>query len=329
MHRHPAAWIVPLFSVATLTACQRSVPPTPAPAASVALPVASVPVAPASAPARGAADDSKEALMQEAFPAWKVGGEQVLHVPDRERSAEYAESAIVAAHPTMVVKMDATHRALVTVGRPSDEHGDDTASHADSGAVGVYVFELRTGRWFETRAQDAVAWTGSFGQVGEVKAVDLGPGHPALFVTGSHTGQGETTVWADVVEIESAGARVVLPGLQLHEDVFGGSSQDCEDWVNGLREPTDRELADELDSQCQEVTGRWRIEQAGDSGRGDIVVAYTSHGVEADPQTHLNAFVIADETVRYRYAASGYAKRGEPESREPATAVSPPASTPP
>ena len=267
--------------------------------------------------------------MQEAFPAWKVGGEQVLHVPDRERSAEYAESAIVAAHPTMVVKMDATHRALVTVGRPSDEHGDDTASHADSGAVGVYVFELRTGRWFETRAQDAVAWTGSFGQVGEVKAVDLGPGHPALFVTGSHTGQGETTVWADVVEIESAGARIVLPGLQLHEDVFGGASQDCEDWVNGLREPTDRELADELDSQCQEVTGRWRIEQAGDSGRGDIVVAYTSHGVEADPQTHLNAFVIADETVRYRYAASGYAKLGEPESREPATAVSPPASTPP
>lgn len=267
--------------------------------------------------------------MQEAFPAWKVGGEQVLHVPDRERSAEYAESAIVAAHPTMVVKMDATHRALVTVGRPSDEHGDDTASHADSGAVGVYVFELRTGRWFETRAQDAVAWTGSFGQVGEVKAVDLGPGHPALFVTGSHTGQGETTVWADVVEIESAGARIVLPGLQLHEDVFGGASQDCEDWVNGTREPTDRELADELDSQCQEVTGRWRIEQAGDSGRGDIVVAYTSHGVEADPQTHLNAFVIADETVRYRYSASGYAKLGEPESREPATAVSRPASTPP
>ena len=317
MRHPPLAAILASLILLTLVGCERPAAPTVRAVAPAASPVTESAVP-------GADSDGMDGLMAEAFPAWKADRFAVLKVPAPDSPKE---RMTVAIHPATVVKLDAAHRALVTVGHPSEGTDENTASHGDPAVVGVYLFELRKGRWFKTRAQDAVVWSGSSGELDGIDVAELGAGHPALLVKGSYGGQGETIDALDVVEVEPAGARVVLPGLQVHEDLFGGASQGCEDWVKGLREPTDEELANEFESQCQEVTGQWRIEPAGESGRGDIVVAYKSHGVEVDPETHLNAFVVADETVRYRYSASGYVKL-EAKRAEPASAVSPSASSP-
>lgn len=298
--------------VLALAACQRDAPPrAPAGAASSSTPPASAPVASASSVvANGTTDDSPEALMTEAFPTWKHGGVQVLRVPHEQYPSE---ARTVAVQPSSVMKIDATHRALVTVGGPSDEHGEDAASHADPGVVGVYLFELRDGRWFKTRAQDSVVWSGSHGSVHDIRKFDLAPGHPALVVEGSFTGQGETSIAADIVEVEPAGARLVLPILPLHEDTFGSAADGCEDWVGGARTPTSEQLADPNAFACREFTGTWRVEPVADGGPGDVVVAYRLNDTVDDAQGKTKHFERTERTVVFHYTPTGYVKAsGEP-----------------
>lgn len=301
---------LPLIAIASLPACQRAAPP-----AAPARPVAASKVAAASAiasaasttaaTASGAVGDDLETLMRAAFPAWKPGQPQVLVVPHDQYPDK---TRTVAVQPSMVVAIDKAHRALVTVGRPSDENGEDASAHADPGMVGVYLFERRTDHWIKTKAQDAATWQGSSGEVGDVKVIELGSGHRALLVEGGFTGQGETTVGADVVEIEPAGARVVLSGLPLHEDTFGAANLFCEEWVSGERTPTSADLADPDTEACQAYTGTWRVERAADAGRGDFVVAYKFRRTVDDAKSHSKRFEASERTVVFRYGPSGYVK---------------------
>lgn len=300
--------------VLALPACQREAPRVAGAeaASSAAAPASAAPassaapaVSSASVAANGTTDDSPEALMTEAFPTWKHGGVQVLRVPHQQYPDE---SRTVAVQPSSVMKIDATHRALVTVGGPSDEHGEDASAHADPGVVGVYLFELRDGRWFKTRAQDSVVWSGSQGLVKDIRQVELAPGHAALVVEGGFMGQGVLTTAADIVEVEPAGARLVLPVLPLHEDSFGSAAAGCEDWAGGTRTPTSEELSDPNAFACREFTGTWRIEPVADGGPGDVIVAYRLNDTVDDAQGKGKHFERTERTVVFHYTPSGYAK---------------------
>lgn len=306
MRRHPVVWFLSWSLAAMpLAGCERR--------AVASARAAAPPVSTAEAkPTADIADDDMDALMRAAFPGWRHGDPRVLHVPQRD---DANASTTIRIEPKMVVKVDDAHRALVTIGEVSDENGNDRGAHSDQGTAGVYLFERRAGRWVKTRAQDAVAWAGSDGVLSAIETANLGPGRPALFVEGSYTGQGETTVWAQVVEVGPTGARVVLPDLELHEDTYGATNGDCESWARGTRTPSRAELENESGSPCHEITGKWHVEPAVGAARGDLAVVYTVHRVVDDPQTKARSFETVTETVVYRDAPTGYARLSGNEPR--------------
>jgi len=279
-----------------LSACER--PATAA--APVAAPVAVLPASSA------VADGSIAALMREAFPKWSGQGAVVLHVPSYDHPDE---RIAIAATPTMAVKIDATHRALVLVGTPSDEAGHDAASHAQGGNLGIRVFELQGGRWVQKTAQDSVMWSGSMGILGDVELVQLGPGHPALSIVSGFTGQGFNVRNLDVVELEPAGARVVLPGIRLSADALGAYAG-CDEWLNRHQVPSTEMLGDLNPGNCFEVGGAWHVQQAAGAERGDIVISFDGHRVVVDEHTQAKSVQAVAGTLVYRYGKAGYEKAG-------------------
>lgn len=249
-------------------------------------------------------DDSLQTLTRAAFPEWKGGDAVVLEVPSYNRPNE---RTTIAATPTMVVKMDATHRALVLVGTPADDEGHENASHAEGGNLGVYGFELRDGRWAKTTTQDSVLWSGSSGALGDVKLVDLGPDRPALAIEGGWTGQGYDVGGLDLVALEPAGARVVLADVRLRADSLG-LVDGCGEWLNKNVVPSRQVQADLTPENCFDVDGTWRVEPRAGAGRGDIVITFDGHRLAADPQTGAKSVQGVAGTLVYRDGKSGYEK---------------------
>ena len=285
MNRLLAAFAcVPL--VAALSACQRPAP-TGAPLSDASVP-----------------DDGLKTLTRVAFPEWKGAEAVVLEVP---AYSQPNERTVVAATPTMVVTVDATHRALVLVGTPSDDEGHENASHAEGGNLGVYGFELRGGRWVKTSTQDSVLWSGSSGALGNVKRVDLGPGHPALAVEGGWAGQGYDVGGLQLVALEPAGARVVLADVRLHSDSLG-LVDGCGEWLNKNVAPSAQVLADLTPENCFDVDSAWHVEPRAGAERGDIVIAFDGHRLAVDGQTQAKSVQAVKGTLVYRYGVSGYEK---------------------
>jgi len=254
--------------------------------------------------ARAESGDELKALTHVAFPAWKGEGAVVLQVPSFD---DPKSPATIAATPAMVVTIDATHRALVMVGTPSDEQGHESAAHAQGGNLGVYGFERRDGHWLRTTAQDSVLWGGSSGALGEVKLVDLGRGHPALSIEGGWTGQGYDIAGLDLVALEPAGARVVLHDLRLHSDSLG-VVEGCDEWLNKGQAPSAKVLAELTPANCFDVTGAWRVQPAAGAGLGDIVVTFAGHRLVVDPRTQAKSVQAVAGTLTYRDAGAGYEK---------------------
>ncbi len=281
MNRLRAAFVT-VTLLATLSACQR-----PAPAASANVP-----------------DDSVKTLTRIAFPEWKGAEAIVLEVPSYNQPNE---RTVVAATSTMVVAVDATHRALVLVGTPSDDEGRENASHAEGGNLGVYGFELRNGRWVKTTTQDSVLWSGSSGALGNLKRVDLGPGHAALAVEGGWTGQGYDVGALDLVALEPAGARVVLAGVRLRSDSLG-LVDGCGEWLNKNVAPSAPVQADLTPENCFDVDSAWHVEPRAGAERGDVVITFDGHRLAVDGQTQAKSVQPVAGTLVYRYGKSGYEK---------------------
>lgn len=275
--------------LAALSACQRQAPAV---------------AAAASPAAANTPDDSLKTLTRAAFPEWKGGDAVVLEVPSYNRPNE---RTTVAATPTLVVPVDATHRALVLVGTPADDEGHENASHAEGGNLGVYGFELRDGHWVKTTTQDSVLWSGSSGALGEVKQVDLSPGRPALAVEGGWTGQGYDVGGLDLVALEPAGARVVLADVRLHSDSLG-LIDGCGEWLNKNVPPSAQVQADLTPENCFDVDSTWHVEPHAGAQRGDIVITFDGHRLAVDAKTAAKTVQAVTGTLVYRYGKSGYEK---------------------
>lgn len=279
MTRLPAA-VACLPLVAALSACQRPTLATNGP------------------------DDSLKTLTRLAFPEWKGKEAVVLEVPPYNRPNE---RTVVAATPTLVVKVDDTHRALVLVGTPSDDEGHENASHAEGGNLGVYGFELRAGQWVKTSTQDSVLWSGSSGALGTLKPVDLGPGHPALAVEGGWTGQGYDIGGLELVALEPAGARVVLSDVRLRSDSLG-LVDGCGEWLNKNVAPSARVQADLTPENCFDVDSAWHVAPRAGAERGDIVIVFDGHRLVVDARTQARSVQAVKGTLVYRYGQVGYEK---------------------
>lgn len=232
--------------------------------------------------------------MREAFRGWDGQRPYVMEVPADDTKGG---PMTVATTPAQVVSVDETHRVLVVTGTPSDEDGQDAASHASSGNLGAYWFTRRHGRWFVSARRDSLLWTGVSGHVGTVEPFDLGGGHRAVTVVGGSCWQGFCGDWLTVVEFGVDQARVIVDGLPLASDSTS-AREGCDRLLDGAGGVPKEQLLQLGTETCFAVSGKWRLQPRVDSQRGDIAIDYTGHDLtQVAPGQALRVRTIHDTLV--------------------------------
>ena len=288
--------------IVALVACQRDAPrASPAASASAPKPGGSTAVAArtaASAPARGAADDSEDALIKEAFPDW---GGQHGHVATIAGRDAFEGEIQVAITPAFVLAVDDTHRVLVVTGAVADEMG---VGHLTEGTLGAYWFARREGRWFVSHREDSIVRDGTFGHVGKVARFDLGAGHPAVTVYSENCEFGNCLGSLYVVELWPDKSSLAINGIQVVSRA-GTTDGVCSRALAGGREAASapEHVSPE---DCFDIAGTWRIEPSAGSERPDFVVQFKGHELDDDPATNPAAVKTIDQALVFRYAAGKY-----------------------
>lgn len=256
------------LGLALLTGCQSGEAPsrTPTPSATP-----------------GAADDSPAALMAVAFPGWAPGRPHAVAVGTPEPSSGQVMDVQVA--PARVVALDAQHRVLVVTGPPVTADGEPVASHANGANVGLYGFERRDGRWHRTFAQPSLAWTGFFGQAGELQAHPLGAGRWALSIENGSCWQGQCGRWLTLFSLSARGGQALAPVLQTQASAVG-ATLGCEEVLQGQPLPVDNPMPVTADT-CYDISSRWRFEPATGPGWPALVLDFG--GAEVAPADAASA----------------------------------------
>ncbi|MFO1250457.1 MAG: hypothetical protein U1E77_04780 [Inhella sp.] len=168
--------------------------------------------------------------MQLVFPGWDASRPPLVEVP----SADGNGRQHVLLIPKLVLAPDDQHRYLVIEGRPSSETGQAWEGHVWSASLGYYGFMLRQGQWVQTSGNAAIAWTGTWGRVGELRAVDLGGGRAVFSAEFTDCGGGCNTVFELIHLTERAGQKVLA--VVTASDYDGGS---CEEAIDSLARGAD------------------------------------------------------------------------------------------
>ncbi len=316
MTRSTSLRFAPLLLLCVLAACQRTTPPPPhvkveTPSAPPAAPAAPAPASvavswvdpdeAASAPAAGTLDDSKDALMHEAFPAWHPDRPLLAALP---YDPKQAQSVTVVLKPALVVAVDDDQRVLVVTATPSDNQGNGAAYHDQPGNVRTYGFQLRDGRWFRTSPPPTSTWTGYEGEPGKIASIELGPRHHALVVENGTCWQGfcRTDLMLLGLEVDEV---TTLADLSLGSESTA-ATENCAAFVTERRANA-AQVPKGLDEEnCFATEGHWHLEPAPDSDWSDIVIAFTGRDIVTDPKTHALAAHDVDETLVLRRHGDKY-----------------------
>jgi hypothetical protein len=262
-------------------------------------PPAAPPAAPVPQP-KGAADDTAGALMAQAFAGWTDKQPLTLSVPSEEAGKEVD----VLVSPALVVTLDADHRVLVVIGPPDAGGGQVQQSHANGANVGAYGFERRNGRWFKTFERPSLTWTGFYGEAGELKTHPLGAGRLALSIDNGSCWQGYCGHWLEVFALGADDARPLFKQRTSTSSV--GATEDCTEWLAGKKPAGADGPASITTTNCFDINGQWRFEQAGDSGWPDAVLTFTGAEAAQDKEDAPPVPRAIEEQLVLRHDGTAY-----------------------
>lgn len=253
-------------------------------------------------PCEAAPTPDKRALMRLAHPGWNGLDPWLMQVPSEDTPFE---PTWIAATPTRVVRLDATHVVLLVTGTPTDEAGHDTASHPSSGHLGAVWFERAHGRWRVSHRRDALLWAGSWGDLGTVAPFDLGGGHRAVSVRSGGCWMNGCTSMLDIVELGIDRASLPFPSTRVASDLLEGNER-CGPALHAPRGAR-RAISDELDEHdCFEIAATWRLAARGGASRADIVLAFGGREIVRAEGTKTLSVKTLTERLVFRYEGGRY-----------------------
>jgi len=186
---------------------------------------------------------------------------------------------------------------VVVNGAPADEDGKETVYHGAQGVLNVYVLRAQDAGWQVAERRESLSSMGTWGNIGDVDWVELGPGKPGFIVRSSGTWQGHTGEWANIIEL---GAPIrELGAISLASDNEGGCGPDMECWdVDGIIRFADASAGANPPDMLVDFSGkRYHFtedpDQEPDQGQGRAIT------------THLDATIR--QTARYRFDGKTYA----------------------
>lgn len=289
--------LVPAAVVAAavfLSGCSRE---QPAEASAPRLTKATPPVEAAPAPAAPAVADTYAELMRAVFGARyrAAKGNALADMTDPDDRRKRAPMVVTGVGST---RLPTGETVLAVNAEMPDNDGEPMSSHAASGLLSLFLLENKDGAWHVRRRHESVASLGSFGQLGELKWVNLTKDKIGLAVLHGGTWQGQTITLLALFD-PSADKVVDLVGESI--PVYSGNEGAC-----GPSTAT-----------CWEAEAQWHFEPAG-AAYDDLVLTITGYEnnakhPEVEPKDEDEAIERVrkslDATVRYVYDGKQYQLR--------------------
>jgi predicted small lipoprotein YifL len=237
--------------LAALAGCSRDEPKPAAPPAPQAAPPAT-----AAAPAPAKVRQSPYAdLMCAVFGTGyrPATADALADMPDADNPNATVRMVASAAGST---RLPTGETVLAVSADVAEDDGTAMAGHSSPGILSIYLLDNANGQWRVLRRHESVAALGSFGQIGEVKWVELAKGKTGLAVLNGATYQGATVTYLALFDPTAA---KVADLMAEDPAVYSGNGDDCGPM------PT-----------CWEAKADWRFEP-GSAVYDDLVLTITGH----------------------------------------------------
>ncbi|WP_154668301.1 hypothetical protein [Pseudoduganella violaceinigra] len=274
-----------LLPVAVLaTACQRGEKAAPPSVIQVKTPVAA-PQEVAGAPA--APVDPEEIRMMELMHViygTAANTPLIVDLPDYDKRSEKSSYRIT---PLSMHGIGTDRVALVA---SANYAHDDNPSHGQPGLLNAYVLQKQDGKWKVERRFENVDAMGTWGKLGTVAWVELGPGQPGFVIEWGGTWQGNTVQYMSVFDLGDPKLHDLAKKVGLVGSDNGG---DC----------------DERRHRCWSVEGKWRFERKTQQPYDDLVFdfsGYTESRPEDSAETVARTRTEVSNTARYAFRSGEY-----------------------
>lgn len=277
------------------TGCSREAPANAAPppiAKAVAPEAASAP-----APVPPAVNDTYAELMRVVFGSHyrPAKGNALADMTDPDDRRKRLPMVVTGVGST---RLPTGETVLAVNGEMADSDGEPQSGHSSSGLLSLYLLDQREGRWQVRKRHESVASLGSFGQLGELKWVNLTKDKIGLAVLHGGTWQGQTITLLALFD-PLADKVVDLVGESI--PVYSGNDGAC-----GPSTAT-----------CWEAEAQWHFEP-GSAAYDDLLLAITGYEdnakhPDAEPKDEDEAIERVRKSlnanVRYVYDGKRYQLR--------------------
>lgn len=266
--------------LAALAGCSRDEPKPAAPPAPQAAPPAAT-VTPAPAQVK---QDSYADLMRAVFGGRyrPATADALAEMPDADNPKVPLRVVATGAGST---RLPTGETVLAVNADVAEADGTASAGHSSPGMLSIYVLDNASGQWRVLRRHENVAALGSFGQIGDVKWVQLAKGKTGLAVLNGATYQGATVTYLALFDPM---ATKVADLMAEDPAVYSGNGDDCGPV------PT-----------CWEAKADWRFEP-GAAVYDDLVLTITGH--EDSAKDHDAELGDEAKPVRIRKSLDGKAR---------------------
>jgi len=266
------------------TACQRSKETSPSPD----MPVKTPPAAPqviAAAPAAPADPEEQRMLdLLHAIYGIAANAPLIVDLPDFDNRSETGSYRLT---PLDMHEIGPDRVALVA---SANNANDDNPSHGQPGLLNAYVLQKQGEKWKVERRFENAAAMGTWGNLGSVAWVELGPGRPGFAIEWGGTWQGITVGYMALFDLGDPKLR------DMAKDISPASSDNEGD-------------CDERRHRCWNVVGKWRFERKAQQDYDDLVFdfsGYTESRPEDSAETVARKRTQVSNSARYTFRDGEY-----------------------
>jgi hypothetical protein len=193
------------------------------------------------------------------FPGWKSIELSSIQEVDFSVWAEAKykverKKVRAAVEPLYVVRLDESHAVLLTAAREVGAGTEPFGCHACDSIVGANFFELTESGWKLQARNDAIARSGSFGDIGKTEIHRIAGSQFAFTAEWGSCWQGYCGSWLVLVGLKPGMATLLSPGVPLsaeNDGAYGAcSALDAKPAIVSEEEPR----------ECFDVKGAWKIQ---------------------------------------------------------------------